>query len=76
MEMIMIKTIFVAIAVLAIGILLMGVKIFFTKKGSFPSLHISDSQPMKDRGITCTTSQDKDATRRESIVEKLLAEEL
>lgn len=72
----MIKTIIIAIAILSIGILLMGFKIFFTKKGSFPSLHISDSQPMKDRGITCATSQDKEAIRRESIVERLLAEEL
>ncbi|NLX80409.1 MAG: hypothetical protein GXZ03_02450 [Proteiniphilum sp.] len=72
----MIKTILVAIAVLAIGIMLMGVRIFFTKKGRFPSLHISDSQPMKDRGVTCATSQDKEALKRESIVKKLLAEEL
>ncbi len=72
----MIKTLLIGIAVLAIGILLMGVKIFFSKKGSFPSLHISDSQPMKDRGISCATSQDKEAMRRESIVEKILAEEL
>ena len=72
----MIKTLLIGIAVLAIGILLMGVKIFFSKKGSFPSLLISDSQPMKDRGISCATSQDKEAMRRESIVEKILAEEL
>lgn len=72
----MIKTLLIGIAVLAIGILLMGVKIFFSKKGSFPSLHISDSQQMKDRGISCATSQDKEAMRRESIVEKILAEEL
>lgn len=72
----MIKTILVAIVVLSIGILLMGIKIFFTKKGSFPSLHISDSQPMKDRGISCATSQDKEALRRESIVEKILTEKI
>ncbi len=72
----MIKTILIGIAVLLIGILLMGVKAFFSKKDGFPSLHISDSQPMKDRGISCATSQDKEAMRKESIVEKLLAEEL
>ncbi len=72
----MIKTILISIAVLMIGILLMGIKTFFTKKGNFPSLHISDSQPMKDRGISCATSQDKEAMRKESIVAKLLSEEL
>ncbi len=70
----MIKTTLIGIAILMIGVLLMGVKAFFTKKGKFPSLHISDSQPMKDRGISCATSQDKEAMRRESIVEKLLTE--
>ncbi len=72
----MIKTILVSIVVLMIGILLMGIKTFFTKKGKFPSLHISDSQPMKDRGISCATSQDKEAFRKESVVEKLLTDKL
>lgn len=70
----MIKTMLISIAVLMIGVLLMGIKTFFTKKGKFPSLHISDSQAMKDRGISCATSQDKEAFRRESLVEKILTD--
>ncbi len=67
----MIKTILVGITVLFIAILFMGIKVFFTKKGKFPDLHISNHQAMKDRGISCATSQDREAFNRQNIFEKI-----
>lgn len=60
------------IVIVFIAILLMGVRVFFTKEGKFPSLHIGDSKPLQERGIHCATSQDAEMSRRESPVEKLL----
>ncbi|MDO5664041.1 MAG: hypothetical protein Q4G63_02135 [Bacteroidia bacterium] len=72
----MIKTLLLGAALLFIAILLMGIKVFFSKKGEFPNTHIGGSKAMRDKGISCATSQDRDAARRESPIEKLLTEKL
>lgn len=68
----MFKTIIISFALLAIAILLMGVRIFFTKKGTFPNTHISGSQAMKDRGISCATSQERDIHNHVSPIQEML----
>ena len=68
----MVQTIIISIIVLAIAILLMGVRIFFTKKGSFPNTHISASQAMKDRGITCASAQEREAREYVSPIQEIL----
>lgn len=71
----MIKLVILGAVILFIAILLMGVRVFFTKKGEFPSLHIGDSKPLQERGIHCATSQDSEMSRRESPIEKILKSE-
>ena len=68
----MVQTIIISIIVLAIAIMLMGIRIFFTKKGSFPNTHISASQAMKDRGITCASSQEREAREYVSPIQEIL----
>lgn len=68
----MLKTIIISFIVLAIAILLMGVRVFFTKKGTFPNTHISGSQAMKDRGISCATSQEKYSHNHISPIQEML----
>ena len=68
----MLQTITISVVLLPIAILLMGVKVFFTKNGSFPNTHISGSQAMKDRGISCATSQEKYAHTHLSPIQEML----
>lgn len=70
----MIKTILIAIVILFAAILLMGMKVFFSKKGKFPDLHISNHEAMKERGITCATSQDREGFNKQNIFDKLETE--
>jgi len=72
----MIKTLLLGIAILFIAIMLMGIKVFFTKKGEFPNTHIGGSKAMRDRGISCATSQDREASNRESLIEKKIKEKV
>lgn len=67
----MIQTIIVGAILLFIVILLMGIRVFFTKKGEFPDIHISNHQAMKDRGIRCATSQDREARNRIDLLDKI-----
>ncbi|SFL18282.1 hypothetical protein [Proteiniphilum acetatigenes] len=71
----MIKILIIGSVILFVAILLMGIRVFFTKKGEFPSLHIGDSKPLQNRGIHCATSQDSEMSRRESPIEKMLKSE-
>lgn len=71
----MLQTIITSIIVLAIAILLMGIRVFFTKKGSFPNTHISNSKPMQDRGISCASSQERHAREHVSPVMEMLKSE-
>lgn len=65
------KIVIFGFALLLIAVLLMGVRVFFTKKGEFPNTHIGASKAMQDRGIHCATSQDREWSRKESPVEQL-----
>lgn len=54
----MLDTILITIVIIAITVLLLGIKVFFVKGGKFPSMHISSNEQMKRRGITCAMSTD------------------
>ncbi|MBQ4367155.1 MAG: hypothetical protein II786_03635 [Muribaculaceae bacterium] len=41
------------IALIALAVGLLGVKIFFVKGGRFPNTHIHGNPEMRRRGITC-----------------------
>ena len=57
----MIEAFIISAILLFIGILLFGIRIFFIKGGTFPNIHIGGNKALKDKGIGCATSQDRDA---------------
>ena len=54
----MVKVILLTIIIVAVSVLLLGIKIFFVKGGRFPQTYIGDNPDMKKRGITCALSTD------------------
>ena len=59
----MLKLMLITLAIVAICVALLGVKVFFTKAGKFPHFHISGNKEMMKRGIDCVESQDRNARR-------------
>ncbi|MCF0181270.1 MAG: hypothetical protein HUK11_03315 [Muribaculaceae bacterium] len=47
------KTLLFTVALLALAVLFLGIKIFFIKGGKFPNTHIHANPEMRKRGITC-----------------------
>ena len=47
--------------VVLVSVVLLSVRILLEKDGKFRSFHISDSKAMRDRGIGCVQSQDRQA---------------
>ena len=60
----------VTLAILAIAMLLLSVKVIFKKNGHFESQHIHDSKAMRDRGIHCVMDQDREQRTRQSKVKE------
>lgn len=59
----MVKTLLLSVLIIAIAMALFCVKLLFRKDGEFTSMHIHDSQAMKERGIGCVMEQDKQARK-------------
>ena len=60
----MLDTILITLLIVAICVVLLGVRIFFVKGGKFPNSHVSGNKAMRDRGIGCVQSQDREAQRK------------
>lgn len=60
----MLDTVLMTLFIVAICIVLLGVKVFFVKGGKFPNGHVGDQKAMRDRGIGCVHSQDREARRK------------
>ena len=50
--------------IVAISLVLLGVKVFFTKNGKFPNGHVSGNKALRKQGIGCAQSQDREAQRK------------
>ncbi len=59
----MLKTILITMLIVAICIALLSVKILLKKNGRFPNMHVSGSKAMRERGIGCVQSQDREARK-------------
>lgn len=60
----MLKTILIALLVVALCVVLLGIRIFFVKGGKFPNAHVSGNKAMREKGIGCVQSQDREAQRK------------
>lgn len=52
--------------IILIAVFLLGFKIFLFKDGKFPNIHIGGSKALRDRGISCATTQDQEAQKSQS----------
>ncbi len=60
----MIKVLLLTLVIVAFAVLLLGVKIFFTKDGKFPNTHVSGNKALRERKIYCVQTQDKMAQNK------------
>ena len=56
----MVKLLLLTALIIAIGMAFFLVKVLFRKNGTFSSQHIHDSKAMRDRGIHCVMTQDRE----------------
>ena len=56
-----VQSLLIVIGLLLAAFILLSVRIILRKNGRFRSMHISDSKAMRERGIGCVQSQDRQA---------------
>ena len=59
----MFKTLLFALLIIAISFALLAITIIIKKNGRFPNIHVGTNKHMRQRGIKCVETQDKDARR-------------
>lgn len=57
-------TIILAVVLVALAFVGMAISILIKKKGKFPELHIGKNEKLREKGITCATTQDREARKR------------
>jgi hypothetical protein len=63
----MIETLLISVLLLAVGMVLLLVKVLGRKDGKFSSQHIHDSEAMRERGIHCVIDQDREMRSRKPL---------
>ena len=63
----MIGKIVIGTLIIAISVVFLCVKVIFKPKGTFTSMHIHDSEAMKQRGIHCVLDQDRELRQRSRL---------
>jgi hypothetical protein len=56
----MAKILLLGIIIVGIALALLSVKLILKRDGKFSSMHIHDSEAMKQRGIHCVLDQDRE----------------
>ncbi|MDR2859524.1 MAG: hypothetical protein LBV64_03925 [Mediterranea sp.] len=63
----MFDTLLITLLIVAIAVLLLGIKIIVLKDGKFPNGHVSGNKALRDKGISCVQSQDKEARKKQCL---------
>ena len=66
----MMATLLLSLGLLAIGILLLLVKVLLKKNGKFSSQHVHDNTAMRKMGIHCVVDQDREERNRKKLTNK------
>jgi hypothetical protein len=61
------KIILITILAIGIAVLLLSVGVLLRKDGQFRSEHISNNARMRENGIHCATSQDREARKKQKL---------
>ena len=64
--------VFIITAVLVFAcFLLLGIRVLFTKNGTFPNAHIGGNHKIKEKGISCAWGQDFQERSRKNLFERM-----
>ncbi|KGN71305.1 hypothetical protein [Porphyromonas sp. COT-239 OH1446] len=60
-----------ALILLSISILLLSTGILLRRKGGFPNTHVGGQKALRDKGISCHTSQHREELERRKLSDRV-----
>lgn len=70
----MLNTILITVLIIAVAVVLLGIRVFFVKNGKFPDMHIGHNAELKKRGISCAATTDAEQRNRKNLADYLTNE--
>ena len=55
----MFRLLLITLAIVGVGMLMLGIKVFFSKNGKFPNTHVSGNKYLREKKIYCVQTQDR-----------------
>jgi hypothetical protein len=68
----MIVTILFAAIILMGCIALLSVRMILKKDGRFPDMHVGNHAVLREKGISCARTQDREAAGRKTLAERMM----
>lgn len=69
-------TLILTLAIVALAVLLLGVRVFFTRHWGFPNTHVDGNPALEAKGLSCHRHQHQEAQHRQNLFDKIASEEL
>lgn len=61
----------VSLLIVAIAVALLSVRILLSPKGRFPNTHVGGNKALRKQGISCHTSQHKEAQSHRTLADRV-----
>lgn len=65
------KLLIITLILVGISMLLLGVRVFFTKKWGFPNTHVDGQPKLRAQGLSCHTSQHREAQSHKNLFDRI-----
>lgn len=65
------KLFILCLLVVGIAVLLLSIRIILQRNGRFPNTHVGGQKALRDKGISCHTSQHRDTQRQQNLAERI-----
>ena len=63
----MIYVVLLSLVLVVLSVLLLGIKVFFTKDGRFPETHVGNNKALREKGIHCAKTQDLQERNKKNL---------
>ena len=67
----MAKLLLLTLLLVGIAVLLLGVRVFFTRNKSFPSSHVEAQPKLREKGLRCHRAQHREAQMHQGLYDRL-----
>ena len=67
----MAKILILTLLFVGIAVLLLGIRVFFTRKGEFPQSHVDANPRLREKGLSCHRHQDAAAQVHKDLFDRI-----